>query len=90
MPLLSDAPPQRMAEALDALDVAARRLSLAAIAIGFPRSIHLVYANLPNRAVTLRRFLIAGAKPLGIVGYHSTQGGPEPYYIVFPESAESV
>ena len=90
MPLLYNAPAQRMAEALDALDVAARHLSLAAIAIGFPRSIHLVYASLPNRTVTLRRFLITGAKPLGIVGYHSTQGHLEPYYIVFPESADSV
>ena len=90
MPLLQDAPPERLAEALDALDAAARHLSVAAIAIGFPRSIHLVYATLPNRAVTLRRFMIAGAEPLGIVGYHARKAGLEPYYIVFPECADSV
>jgi len=90
MPLLQDAPPERLAEALDALDAAARHLAVAAIAIGFPRSIHLVYATLPNRAVTLRRFLVVGAEPLGIVGYRATEAGPEPYYIVFPECADSV
>jgi len=90
MPLLHDAPPERLAEALDALDAAAIHLAVAAIAIGFPGSIHLVYATLPNRAVTLRRFLVAGAEPLGIVGYNAVTANRIPYYMVFPECDNSV
>jgi len=88
MNLLPDAPLNQMAESLDALDRAAKHLTVASIAIGFPQSIHLIYAHLPNRAVTLGRLLFAGGTPLGLVGYTQTEAGMDPCYAVFPRVAD--
>jgi len=87
MTSLPDAPSQTIAEALDTLDAAAKHLTQGAIAVGFPRSIHLIDVHLPNRAVTLGRLLTAGGQLLGIVGSRSTPAGGDPYYSFFPQWA---
>lgn len=70
-----------------ALDLAAQRSTVAAIAVGFRRITQLVFAHNPARAVILGRLISAGGVPFGVVGHHNSDFHAQPYHQPFPDWA---
>lgn len=75
------------AQYIRALDLAAKRSTVAAIAVGFRRITQLVFAHNPARTVTLGRLIYAGGVPFGIVGYHNSDSHAQQYHQPFPDWA---
>jgi hypothetical protein len=81
-------PPETLAKLLDALDTVAKQAtSTVALVLRFPDSVHLVYVNALNRAVTIGRLLFAGGEPLGFIGLRRDGECADPFYCFLPEIA---